>query len=289
MKTEISGTTRFFGLIGTPVGHSGSPAMYNYCFEKDGLDYAYGAFETEIDQVETVLNAAKALRFKGLNVTMPCKNEVVKYMDSLSPAAALIGACNAIIIQDGKMTGYNTDGLGFVKNLEANGISIKGRRLTVIGAGGAGIAVQAQCALDGAAKIAVFNPKDTFYSKAEEKIQSIGKAVPTCDISLCDLADQDRLKVAVEQSDILVNATKMGMAPYENESVISDKTLFRQDLIVADVVYNPKETRLMREAKMAGCRLVLGGIGMLVRQGAENYKLFTGLTMPVDEVEKRFF
>ena len=133
MKTEIKGTTKLMALIGTPIGHSGSPAMYNYCFAKDNLDYAYAAFDIDIPQVEGFINAAKVLGFKGFNITMPCKQEVVKYMDDLSLAAKLIDACNMVTIEDGKMHGYNTDGIGFVQNLKAHGVEVKDKKMVIVG------------------------------------------------------------------------------------------------------------------------------------------------------------
>lgn len=289
MKTEIKGTTKLMALIGTPIGHSGSPAMYNYCFEKDQLDYAYVAFDIDIPQVEQFIQSAKVLGFKGFNITMPCKQEVVKYMDELSLAARLIGACNMVTIEGDKMTGYNTDGVGFVENLRAYGVDVKGKKIVIVGAGGAGIAIQVQCAIDGASEISVFNPKDEFFENAVKKAEEIQKEIPACHMNVYDLADEALFKNEVAQSAILINATKAGMSPMQDTTIVNDVSVFREDLVVADVVYNPKETKLMREAKEAGCKTVIGGVGMLVRQGAVNYHLYTGKEMPVEEVEEKFF
>ena len=289
MKTEIKGTTKLMALIGTPIGHSGSPAMYNYCFAKDNLDYAYAAFDIDIPQVEGFINAAKVLGFKGFNITMPCKQEVVKYMDDLSLAAKLIDACNMVTIEDGKMHGHNTDGIGFVQNLKAHGVEVKDKKMVIVGAGGAGIAIQVQCAIDGAKEISVFNPRDEFFERAIKKAEEIQKEIPECTIRVYDLGDEETLKREIAESAILVNATRAGMAPLDDISIIKDTTVLREDLAVADVVYNPKETKLMKQAKEAGCHHVVGGVGMLVRQGAENYRLYTGKEMPVEEVEEKFF
>ena len=148
MEERISGHTGLLALIGSPVGHSGSPAMYNYSFAKLGLDYAYVAFDVKEDQVKEALDAVKLFHMRGINVTMPDKTEAAKYVDELSPAAQIIGAVNTIVNDDGRLTGYITDGEGFVHNLKDHGVDIKGKKITVAGGGGAATAIQVQCALD---------------------------------------------------------------------------------------------------------------------------------------------
>lgn len=285
MKGRITGTTRLMGLIGRPVGHSGSPAMYNYCFEKMGLDYAYLAFDIGAEQVGEFMQAARLLKMKAVNVTMPCKQAVVPYMDELSQSARLIGACNLLVQEEGRWTGYNTDGIGFVKNLREHGAEVTGQRVVIAGAGGAGTAILVQCALEGAKEILVFNRKSPNYTKGEEKIRLLQKEAPQCRLEMHDLEDEEGFYEAVSRCDLFINASRVGMAPEAEDSVIGRKEVFRPELTVADVVYNPMETRLLREAKEAGCRKVIGGIGMLLWQGAENYRIFTGEEMPVEEVE----
>ena len=145
MEKRISGHTGLLALIGSPVGHSGSPAMYNYSFEKLGLDYAYVAFDIKEDKVKDAIAAMKTFNMRGCNVTMPDKVEAAKYMDELSPAARIIGAINTIVNDNGKLTGHITDGEGFVHNLKDHGIDIKGKKITVAGGGGAATAIQVQC------------------------------------------------------------------------------------------------------------------------------------------------
>ena len=178
MESRISGTTGLLALIGSPVGHSGSPAMYNYSFQKLGLDYAYVAFDVKEDKVKDAIQAMKTFHMRGRNVTMPGKVEVVKYMDELSPAAQIIGAVNTIDNDDGKLTGHMTDGEGFVKNLKAHGVDVKGRKVTVAGGGGAATAIQVQCALDGAKAISIFNRKDAFFERTLQTAEKIKKACP---------------------------------------------------------------------------------------------------------------
>ena len=288
MERRVSGTTALYCLIGTPVGHSGSPAMYNYSFQKLGIDSVYVAFDISIEKVADTIAAFKTLNIKGSNVTMPCKNEVVKYMDELSPAARIVGAVNTIVNDGGKLTGHITDGVGFVRNLKEHGVDIRNKKITILGAGGAATAIQVQCALDGAKEINIFNIKDDFYKKAEKTIENIQKEVPECFVNLYDLEDEQKLNEKIAASGILVNATHVGMHPNENQSPIKDKSIFREDLVVTDVVYNPRKTKLLEDAEAAGCTTV-GGIGMLLWQGVEAFKLYTGLEMPAKEVNELFF
>lgn len=228
MEKRISGTTALYCLIGTPIGHSGSPAMYNYSFQKLGIDSAYVAFDISIEKVKGTIAAFRTLNIKGANVTMPCKNEVAKYMDELSPAARLVGAVNTIVNDGGKLTGNITDGVGFVRNLKEHGVDIKNKKITILGAGGAATAIQVQCALDGAKEINTFNIKDDFYKKAEKTIENIRKEVSECVLNLYDLEDVQKLNEKIADSDILVNATHVGMHPNENESPIKTEVFLEK-------------------------------------------------------------
>lgn len=288
MEKRITGKTGLMGLIGSPVGHSGSPAMYNYSFEKLGLDYAYLAFDIKVDEVEKAIEAIKTLKMRGCNVTMPCKNEAVKYMDELSPAARIIGAVNTIVNDDGKLTGHITDGEGFVDNLRDHGIDVAGKKLVVCGGGGAATAIQVQCALSEAKEISIFNIKDAFFERTLQTAERIRQEKPECAVHVFDIAEEDKMREEIAGADIFVNATILGMKPLEEESVIKDVTMFRPGLVVVDAVYNPKETKMQREAKAAGCTCI-GGQGMLVWQGVAAFRLYTGQDMPVEEVKALFF
>lgn len=288
MESRINGHTKLFGLIGSPVGHSGSPAMYNYSFARNGLDNAYLAFEVPLEKVADAVAAIRTLNFGGFNITMPDKGEVCKYLDDISPAAKLIGACNTVVIEDGKFIGHNTDGIGFVRNLKEHGIDVKGKKIVLLGAGGAATAIAAQTALDGAAKLSMFNRKDEFYEKGEGIVSRLKESIEGYDASITPLEDEEALKAAVADCDILVNATKVGMKPLDEQSLI-DPSMFRSDLVVADTVYNPKETLMIQQAAEAGCTAAIGGIGMLLWQGAAAFKLFTGEDMPAQEVLEKFF
>lgn len=288
MERRISGHTGLLALIGSPVGHSGSPAMYNYSFEKLGLDYAYVAFDIKVEEVKDAIAAMKTFKMRGCNVTMPCKTEAVAYMDELSPAARIIGAVNTIVNDDGKLTGYITDGEGFVNNLKDHGIDVRDKKITVAGGGGAATAIQVQCALDGAKEITIFNIKDEFFKRSLETAEKIQKEVPGCVVNVYDIADTAKMTEEIGSSDIFANATIVGMKPMEQESVIKDLSAFRPGLVVADAVYNPVETRMLREAKEAGCTCI-NGKGMLLWQGVAAFKLYTGKDMPVEEVKELFF
>lgn len=285
MEQRIKGTTGLMALIGSPVGHSGSPDMYNFCFRYHNLDYSYMAFDIKEEQTGEAIQAMRLLKMRGCNVTMPCKTEVVKYMDELSTTAKIVGAVNTIVNENGKLIGHITDGTGFVENLKDQGIDIKGKRLVVLGAGGAATAIQVQSALDGAAAISIFNSNSPTLQRARGTAEKIMEIIPECKVQVFCLDDQEMLKEEIGKADILINGTSVGMKPHEEASLITDPSVFRQDLVVCDVVYNPQETRLLREAKEAGCKTI-DGKGMLLWQGAAAYKLYTGLDMPVDDYKK---
>ena len=288
MEQRIKGTTGLLALIGSPVGHSGSPDMYNFCFRYHNLDYSYMAFDIKEDQVPAALDAMRLFKMRGCNVTMPCKTAAAQNMDELSPAAELIGAVNTIVNRDGKLYGHITDGEGFVANLKDHGIGVEGKDIVIFGAGGAATAIQVQCALDGAKSITIFNPRDPFFERAQKMVEKIKAKVPECQVELYDLDAKDTMREKIDAADILVNGTLLGMKPKEDTTVISDTTMFHEGLVVADVVYNPEETRFLREAKEHGC-ITVPGKGMLLWQGVASFKLFTGKDMPVDEVKERFF
>jgi len=288
MESRISGHTGLLALIGSPVGHSGSPAMYNYSFDKLGLDYAYVAFDIKVEEVAAAIESLKTFKMRGFNVTMPCKIEAAKYMDELSEAAQIIGAVNTIVNDDGKLTGHITDGVGFVDNLKDHDVDIKGKKMTIIGGGGAATAIQVQCAIDGAREISIFKRQGVTLDRTLEIVEKIRASVPDCVVNVFDTADVAKMTEEILDSDILVNGTIVGMKPMDGESPVKDVSAFHKDLVVCDIVYNPIETKLLREAKEAGCKCV-GGKGMLLWQGVAAFKLFTGCDMPVEEVKAKFF
>lgn len=286
MEIRIKGSTKLLALFGSPVGHSGSPAMYNYSFRYHGLDYAYLAFDITQEQFPAAVDAVRLFQMRGFNVTMPDKNIAATLVDTLSPAARIIGAVNTVVNDDGHLTGYMTDGSGFVQNLKEHGVSAAGKKLVILGAGGAATAIQVECALQKAAAISIFNTPDPFLDRAKETAEKLKKEVPDCEVKVICLDEQDRLKEEIRTADILVNATRVGMKPDDQISPITDVSVFRPELVVADTVYEPLETKMMKDAKAAGCQKVIDGEGMLLWQGAVAYKLYTGLDMPVEAYQK---
>lgn len=285
---EISGKTRLLALIGSPVGHSGSPAMQNYSCQRTGVDGAYLAFDIKEEETQKAFDALRLLNVIGFNVTMPCKTAAAACCDELSKAAQMIGAVNTVVNENGKMVGHITDGQGWVRNCRENGVEITGKKMTIAGSGGAATAIEITAALEGLGALSIFARKDAFFANAEATVEKIRTHVPGCIVNLYDLADKEKFYQEIGDSHILTNGTRLGMKPMEEETLIEDKGVFRKDLVVTDVVYNPRETRMIREAKEAGCKVV-PGIGMLLWQGAEAYKLFTGKDMPADEVMEKYF
>ena len=284
MAERITGHTELIGLIATPIRHSSSPRMHNEAFAKLGLDYAYLAFEVGNEELEDTIKGFRALKVRGSNVSMPNKTVVHKYLDKLSDAAEMCGAVNTIVNDDGVLTGHITDGIGYMSGLKDAGIDIIGKKMTIVGAGGAATAIQVQAALDGVKEISIFNRKDEFYERAQKTVKDINEKT-NCKATLYDLEDLDKLKEEIASSYIFTNATGMGMKPLEGQTYIPDKSFLREDLIVTDVVYAPAETALLKMAKEVGCK-TLNGFPMMLFQGAAAFKLWTNQDMPIEHVKE---
>ena len=284
MAERITGHTELIGLIAYPIRHSSSPAMHNEAFAKLGLDYAYLAFEVENKDLEDTIKGFRAMKVRGCNVSMPNKTVVHKYLDKLSPAAELCGAVNTVVNDNGVLTGHITDGIGCMLALKDAGVDVIGKKITIVGAGGAATAIQVQAALDGVAEISIFNVKDKFFENAEKTVNKLREKT-NCKVNLYDLADLDKLKEEIASSVLFINATGMGMKPLEGQTYIPDTTFFRSDLVVLDIVYAPRETALLKLAKEAGCR-TLNGLGMMLFQGAAAFKLWTGKEMPIEYMKE---
>ena len=285
---QITGRTGLLAVIGSPVAHSLSPAMHNLSLQMCGIDMVYLAFDITKEQVPEMMRAVRTLGMRGCNVTMPDKIAVMEHLDRIDPAAELIGAVNTIVNDGGVLTGYCTDGTGFVLNLADHGVAVKGRHIAVAGAGGAATAIQIQCALDGAASVTILQRKGASFARAQDTADKIRRAVPGIGAEVIDLEDQSEVMRVLRSSDLFVNATSLGMHPNAHSTPVTDRGAFHSGLVVADAVYEPKETRLLREAAQAGC-LTVGGKGMLLWQGAAAFKLFTGCGMPVEMVRERYF
>lgn len=284
---EITGHTVLTGLLGSPVAHSISPMMHNEGFRQLDLDYVYLCFDVGTDNLKTAVEGMKVMGVRGFNCTMPDKNRMCELADELSPAARMIGAVNTVLNEDGKLKGYNTDGIGYMQAVKDAGHNIIGKNMTLLGAGGAATAVCVQAALDGVAQINVFSIRDQFFERAQRMVDIINRETK-CKASLYDFEDETVLKKSIADSHILTNGTSVGMAPNTDNCIIKDKSFFHEGLIVSDVIYNPRETRLLKIAKEAGCE-TFNGLYMLLYQGAEAFKIWTGKEMPVEIIKEKYF
>lgn len=284
---EITGHTVLTGLLGSPVAHSISPMMHNEGFRQLDLDYVYLCFDVGTENLKTAVEGMKAMGVRGFNCTMPDKNLMCELADELSPAAKMIGAVNTVLHEDGKLIGYNTDGIGYMRAVKDAGHDIIGKKMTLLGAGGAATAVCVQAALDGVAEIDVFSIRDQFFERAQKLVDTINKETK-CKVSLYDFEDENVLKKSIQDSAILTNGTSVGMAPNTEACIIKDKSFLHENLIVSDVIYNPRETKLLKMAKECNCS-GFNGLYMLLYQGAEAFKIWTGREMPVEIVKEKYF
>lgn len=287
MSTTITGHTKLTGLLGSPVAHSISPMMHNEAFNQLGLDYVYLCFDVGTDGLKTAVNGLKQIGIRGFNCTMPDKNLMCELADELSPAASMIGAVNTVVNENGRLIGHNTDGIGYMQAVRDAGHNIIGKTMTLLGAGGAATAISVQAALDGVANINIFSIRDQFFDRAQKTVDLINSNT-NCHAALYDLADDSELRKSIAASDILTNGTSVGMAPNIDNCIITDKNIFHNNLIVSDVIYNPEETKLLSMAKASGCK-VFNGLYMLLYQGAEAFKIWTGKDMPVDIIKEKYF
>ena len=285
MKT-ITGHTKLTGLLGSPVSHSISPMMHNEAFKQLDLDYVYLAFDITVEQLPSVVEGFRAMNVRGFNLTMPHKNAMCALCDSLSPAAEIIGAVNTVVNDNGYLFGHTTDGTGYMRALKEDGHDIIGKKMTLLGAGGAATSIFVQAALDGVSEISIFSRRSPFWERAEKIIDMLTERT-NCKIKLYDYSDPNVLKREISESAILTNGTSVGMAPNKEQSLITDTSVFHKYLIVSDVIYNPRETLLLKQAKEAGCK-TQNGLYMLLYQGAEAFKLWTGQDMPVEIVKEKY-
>ena len=285
-----SGNTRLVSLIGNPIRHSASPATHTLSFNKLGLDAVYVAFNVSADGLPAILDAMRAMEgWDGSNVTMPCKQAVIPYLDGLSDAAELMGAVNVIKKEDdGRLIGHNTDGVGFMENLRKHGCETRGVRMTLLGAGGAGSAVLVQAALDGLSHIDVFaRAGGPSFAHARELATKIAEKMPETTIELYDFEDTEALVSSMAVNDILTNATNVGMG--ENcTDVPVPAELVPEHLVVADVIYLPRETQFIRNAAARGC-VTVPGLGMMLEQAAAGEAIWFGVDMPTEEIAQELF
>lgn len=288
---KIDGRTKLVGLLATPIGHSLSPQMHNLAYTLKGLNYAYLAFEVGNDTLKKAVEGLKAMKVAGFNVSMPNKMEIINYLDELDDSAKYARASNTVVNRDGKLIGYNTDGLGYVKNLKEHGVELIGQKVTLVGSGGAATPIAIQLAQSGIREISIFARNDTYFHQAVDNANYINKEMKTFGVkaNIFPLEDKNTFRKEVAESALLANGTSLGMKPLDHLSIVDDTVdVLRKDLVVTDVVYNPQKTKLLAQAEEAGATPI-SGLGMMLWQGALAFKLFTGEDMPINEIKRIMF
>ena len=274
---KINGYTRLAAVVANPIKHSISPFIHNQAFEATKTNGVYLAWEVEAtDLAETVANIRRYQMF-GINLSMPYKEQVIPYLDQLSEEACLIGAVNTVVNREGTLIGYNTDGKGFFKSLPS--FKISGKRLVLLGAGGAAKAILAQAILDGVSQISIF-VRSSSMEKTRPYLEKIQNATGFR-VDLFALEDVQDLQDSITKADLLVNATSVGMDG--SSQPIPTSIVLPEKLLVADVIYQPFETPFLKWARNQGNQSI-NGLGMLLYQAAEAFELWTSKEMPTDQI-----
>jgi shikimate dehydrogenase len=275
---EISGKTKICGIIGDPVEHTLSPAMHNAAFNNLKLDFIYVAFRVKTNELENAMRGVRTLGIHGLNVTMPHKNLVIDCLDEIDPTAKFIAAVNTILNDNGKLIGFNTDGVGALKALKENGVDLNGKKLLLLGAGGAANAIAFHAAQEAEELVILNRTAEKAKKSAELLRRKLNKKIRANSLSASHIRGELR------DSDILINATSVGMHPKVDQSPVRPEWL-RPSLCVMDIVYNPIVTRLAKDAKSKGAK-VISGIEMLIYQGAASFEIWTNHPAPIKTMRK---
>lgn len=274
----VNGKTKVCAIIGDPVEHSLSPVMHNAAFQKLGLNLIYVAFTVTKEGLKDAVSGIKSLELRGVNVTMPHKNAVIEYLDEVDQTAKSIGAVNTILNSYGRLIGYNTDGIGAMTALQENGIATEEEKMALLGAGGAAKAIAYEAAQEVEELVILNRTGDKAEKLAEDLRKKFETEIKSGTISPAVLEKE------LKDADILVNATSVGMHPNVDATPVPSD-LLRPDMNVMDIIYNPLETKLMKDAKTAGAKVV-SGIEMLVHQGAAAFEIWTNCPAPVEVMKK---
>lgn len=266
------------GVFGDPVDDNPTGVVEEAAFAAKGLNYRYLTIKVLPEDLETAMAAVRVLGMKGINLTMPHKVKVLAYLDELSEAASIIGAVNTVIHKGGRLYGENTDGKGFVTALKNAGMSLEGKRVTVLGAGGAARAISVECALNRAENITIIN------RNTERGGELAALLNEKTDCRAAFLSWEKEMKIP-EDTEILINGTSAGFSPNVNDRPDIDYSSVTEKMCACDVVFNPVETVFLKEAAKRGAKTVTG-LGMLVQQAALNFTLWTGEKAPVDVMEE---
>jgi shikimate dehydrogenase len=274
MSLNINGQTKLVGLIGYPIEHSLSPAMHNRAFAARNLNWRYLPLPVHPERLGEAVAGLQALGFVGANVTVPHKEAVMSYLDEIAPAAQAIGAVNTMVVHGDELVGHNTDWRGFLTALSEGGFDPQDKRAVVLGAGGAARAVVYALAWAGA-QVAVLNRTP---ARAQALVKDFSPLFPALPLT------SQTLKERTAEAHLLVNATPVGLWPEVDQSIWPEDLPFPDHLVVFDLVYNPRQTKLLRQAEAVGAK-VIGGLGMLVHQGAAAFELWTGERAPVETMQ----
>jgi shikimate dehydrogenase len=278
----ITAKAKKVGIICWPVGHSLSPVMHNTVFEALDMDWIYLPLGTKEGDLEDAIRGLKALSFEGCNISVPYKTEVIQYLDEVEETARLMNAVNTIKVADGKLIGSNTDAPGFIKHLTSEGVVPDGFNVLMIGGGGA-----ARAALFGLSqfKINHVTVMDTVESQAVSLIQDLGAVYPANTVEYLPPTEENFAKLSESGLDLVVNATPVGMSPIIDASPWPDAVALPEGAAFFDIVYNPQATKFLARAEAEGHKAI-SGLGMLVQQGVICFETWTGITPPVDLMEK---
>ncbi|OAS13765.1 shikimate dehydrogenase [Paenibacillus oryzisoli] len=271
LVTPIDSHTVLYGVFGDPIRHSRSPIMLNRAFQEAGINGVYAAFHVKPEALGEAVRGIRALGYRGVNVTIPHKVDVMNYLDEIDEGAMIVGAVNTIVNENGKLKGFNTDGIGYVRSLkEETGIELKGKRVLVLGAGGAARGVAYALAKEGASCIYIANRTK---ERAVELAATISAFTETVGLGM------DELENVADNVEFVLNTTSAGMHPNVDELPLP-LHLLRPHHLVSDLIYNPRITRFLREAEAIGAR-IHGGLGMFIYQGAYAFEYWTGTPAPV--------
>lgn len=262
------------GAFGCPIDENPTGVMEEAAFAEKGLDYRYLTVKVEKDDLEDAMKAVKAFNMKGINITIPHKVKVLDYLDELSEAASIIGAVNMIVNKDGKLYGENTDGKGYLKSVTDAGVSVKGKTIAVLGAGGAARAISVECALAGAKKIYIAN---IIREQGEELV----KLIKTKTNADAEFIMWDKAIDIPADTEILSNATSVGLYPNTDQKPDINYDTVKSSMVVTDVIFNDPHSLFLQEAEKRNAKTI-NGLGMLVNQGALNFTMWTGVEAPVD-------
>jgi shikimate dehydrogenase len=270
--TAIDSDTVFYGVLGDPIRHSRSPLMLGTAFEAAGINAVYGAFHVLPDRLKGAIDGIRSLGFRGVNVTIPHKVQVMEYLDEIDGTARAAGAVNTIVNRDGLLIGYNTDGIGYVRSLkEETGAKLEGARILLLGAGGAARGVALALAGERPERLWIANRT---REKADALAEELSRLTDTHSIAM------DGIDHIIGKVDIIINTTSIGMHPQTEHTPIAPH-LIREGTVVSDLIYNPLITKLLKEAEPRGA-IIHSGLGMFVYQGAYAFEYWTGKTAPID-------